>query len=397
MAEDPKERLTLGPSDGELQRRWKAVRTRMEAEKIDVLIMQSDNQYLGGYSQWFTDFPAVYGYSMTVIFPRNDEMTTITHGGTPPSDMGPPAWALRGVKTRLTANYFSSIHYSGTYDAELTVQTIKARKDKTVGVVNTRSMSYMFYEYILRNLPGVKFVDASDLVDELKAVKSAEEIGFLMKTVALQDAAMAYARTIIKPGRRDFEIIGDVIHKVTELGSEAQLVAGSSGPFGTPVGLQGRHSQNRVIKEGDQFTLMIEVNGPGGIYGEMGRCLFLGDVPAELRDANALLKETRDRTLKLLKPGADPKEIWDANNAYLVSKGQMPESRVFAHGQGYSLVERPAIRNDETMKLKANMNITVHPTVFSERYWLSMWDNWLITETGVSERLHKTPEEILSV
>ena len=111
---------------------------------------------------------------------------------------------------------------------------------------------------------------------------------------------------------------------------------------------------------------MIEVNGPGGIYGEMGRCLFLGDVPAELADANALLEETRDRTIKLLKPGADPKEIWDANNAFLVSKGQMPESRVFCHGQGYSLVERPAVRNDETMKLKANMNITVHPTVFFE-------------------------------
>lgn len=369
----------------------------MEAEKIDVLIMQSDNQYLGGYAHYFTDYPAQYGYAMTVIFPLNDEMTTITHGGTPPSDMGPPAWALRGVKARLTANYFSSIHYSGTYDAELVVQTIKARKDRTVGVVNTRALPYMFYDYVLKNLPGVKFVDASDLVDEIKAVKSEEEIGFLMKTVALQDAAMAWARTIIKPGRRDFEIIGDVINKVTELGSEAQLVLGGSGPAGTPVGLSNRHHQNRMVKEGDQFTLMIEVNGPGGIYGEMGRCLFLGDVPAELSDAQALLKETRDHTIRLLKPGADPKEIWNANNAFLVSRGQMPESRVFCHGQGYSLVERPCVRNDETMKLEPNMNITVHPTVFSDRYWLSMWDNWLITETGVSERLHKTPEEILSV
>jgi len=397
MAEDPKERLTLGASDQELQRRWKAVRTRMEAEKIDVLLMQSDNPHLGGYVAWFTDHQASHGYGTTVIFPLNDEMTTITHGGTPPSDMGPPAWTLRGTKARLTANYFSSVHYSGTYDAELVVQTLKARKDKTVGVVNTRTLPYMFYDYVLKHLPGVTFVDASDLVDEIKAVKSPEEIGFLMKTVALQDAGMAYARTIIKPGRRDFEIIADVIHKVTELGSEAQLVSGSSGPRGTPVGLSSRHTQNRMIKEGDQFTLMIEVNGPGGIYGEMGRCLFLGDVPAELKDANALLKETRDRTIKLLKPGADPKDIWDANNAFLVSKGQMPESRVFCHGQGYSLVERPAVRNDETMKLKANMNITVHPTVFSSTYWLSMWDNWLITETGVSERLHKTPEEILSV
>ncbi len=397
MTYDPKERLTLAPSDAEMERRWRAVRGRMEAEKIDVLVMQSDNPHLGGYVAWFTDYQASHGYAATVIFPLNDEMTTITHGGKPPSDMGPPAWAMRGVKTRLTANYFSSVHYSGAYDAELAVETIRARKDKTVGVVNPRTLPYPFYDYLLKNLPGVRFVDASDLVDEIKAVKSEEEIGFLMKTVALQDEALAYARTIIRPGRRDFEIIADVIHKVTELGSEAQLVSGSSGPAGTPVGLSSRHTQNRTIKEGDQFTLMIEVNGPGGIYGEMGRCLFLGDVPSELADAQALLKETRDRTIKLLKPGADPKAIWDANNAFLVSRGQMPESRVFCHGQGLSLVERPCVRNDETMKLAANMNITVHPTVMSDRYWLSMWDNWLITDSGVSERLHKTPEEILKV
>ncbi len=49
------------------------------------------------------------------------------------------------------------------------------------------------------------------------------------------------------------------------------------------------------------------------------------------------------------------------------------------------------------MKLKANMNITVHPLIASSRYWLSIWDNWLITETGVSDRLNKTPQEIFSV
>jgi Xaa-Pro aminopeptidase len=397
MNNEAKERLTLGPTDGELQRRWKAVRAEMEAGKIDVLVMQNDNQFLGGYTQWFTDYAPRAGYAMTIIFPFNDEMTTITHGGAPPSDVGPAAWTIRGAKTRLTANYFSSLHYSGTYDAELVVKTIKARKDRTVGVVNTRCLPYMFCEYVRRNLPGVKFVDATDIVDEIKAVKSAEEIGFLMGTVALQDAAMAYAKTVIKPGRRDFEIIADVIHKVMELGSEEQLVLGASGPLGTPVPIRGRHFQNRMVREGDQFTLMIEVNGPGGIYGEMGRCFIIGDVPAVLYDANELIKEIRNYTVSLLKPGADPKEIWDAYNKLVVTKGQLPESRVYAHGQGYSLVERPTIRNDEPMKLKANMNITVHPTVSSSTYWLSMWDNWLVTETGVSERLHKTPEEIFSI
>jgi Xaa-Pro aminopeptidase len=397
VAFDPKEKMTLSASDRELERRWKAVRARMAEEKMDVLVMQNSNQHLGGYVQYFIDIAARNAYPMTVIFPLKEEMTTITCGGKPPGDFGPPAWTMRGVRNRLTAPYFPSLHYSAAYDAELAVQTLKAWKGGVIGLVNKATMNGMYYEYLLKNLPGARFVDATDLVDEIKAVKSEEEIGFLMKTISLQDEAMAYARTVIRPGRRDFEIVADVIHKVTDLGSEEQLVIGGSGPLGTPVTPLKRQFQNRMVREGDQFTLMIEVNGPGGMYAEMGRCFFVGKVPAELYDAHELCKETQRYTVSLMKPGADPGDIWRANNEFLVSKGQLPETRLYAHGQGYDLVERPAIRDDEPMKLKPNMNITVHPTIGSGTLWVSVWDNWLITETGVSERLHKTPQEIFSV
>jgi len=397
MTHDPKEILTLAASDQELQRRWKAARARMEAEHIDVLVMQNANQWLGGYTQWFVDIPGRNAYPITVVFPLNDEMTTVTCGGRPPGDLGPPAWTMRGVKNRLTAPYFPSVYYSAVYDAELVVQTLKGRKDRTVGIVNTAQMSAMFYNYLLKNLPGVKFVDATEFIDELKAIKSEEEIGFIMKATALQDEAMTYARTAIRPGRRDFEIVADIVHKVTDLGSEEQLVIGGSAPFGIPAVPQKRHYQNRMVREGDQFTLMIEVNGPGSMYGEMGRCFFLGKVPAELYDAHEICKEAQSNTVKLLKPGADPGAIWRSNNEFLVGRGQAPETRLYAHGQGYDLVERPCIRDDEPMKLKPNMNITVHPTIGTSRLWVSVWDNWLITETGVSERLHKTPQEIFSI
>ncbi|HUJ90070.1 MAG TPA: hypothetical protein VLX12_07750, partial [Syntrophorhabdales bacterium] len=86
-----------------------------------------------------------------------------------------------------------------------------------------------------------------------------------------------------------------------------------------------------------------------------------------------------------------------ANNAFLVKHGMLPETRLYAHGQGYDLVERPAIRDDEPMKLKANMNITVHPTIGSDRLWVWVCDNYLITESGASPCLHKIPQKIFSV
>ena len=395
--DDPKQILTEAISNQELERRWVAVRERMREEKIDFLVMQNDNEWLGGYVKWFTDIPARNGYPLTVIFPIDDEMTTITCGGKPPGDLGPPVWTMRGVKRRLTAPYFRSLMYSNTYDAELTIETVKTKKKPKIGIIGKGSMSAMFYEHLLKNLPDATFLDATDMIDQIKAIKSDEEIALIKKTAALQDEAIEYAKTIIRPGRRDFEIIADVVHKVTLLGSEEQLVIGGSGPLGRPVPMQKRHFQNRVVREGDQFTLMIEVNGPGGMYAEIGRIYYLGKVPSELYDAYELCKETQKATLKLLKPGADPGEIWRANNEFLVRKGQLPETRLFAHGQGYDLVERPAIRDDEPMKLKTRMNITVHPIIGSERVWVWVCDNYLITESGVSECLHKSPQKIFEV
>lgn len=142
---------------------------------------------------------------------------------------------------------------------------------------------------------------------------------------------------------------------------------------------------------------MIEANGPGGMYSEIGRIFFLGRVPSNLQDAFETAKEIQQTTLRRIKPGADPVEIWEANNTLLQRRGFLPETRAYAHGQGYDLVERPLIRNDETMPLEANMNITVHPTIGSDKLWVWVCDNYLITESGVSGCLHRSPQEIYSI
>ena len=69
------ERLNKPISAAEMERRWAAVRSAMEAEAIDVLLMQNNNDHMGGYTKYFTDMPATNGYPHTIIFPRDDHMT----------------------------------------------------------------------------------------------------------------------------------------------------------------------------------------------------------------------------------------------------------------------------------------------------------------------------------
>lgn len=396
------EKIKVQISTQELERRWKAVRADMKDQGIDVLIMQNANQFLGGYVKWFTDVPAFNGYPTTVLFPREDEMTVINIGPKMShersmTDLSAKDWAFRGVKNRFTAPYFPSLHYSKTYDAELIVDLIKPMKDCTVGWVALGNIPAPFYEHIKTNLSAAKFTDATDLVDNIKAIKSDEEIDLIKKTAEIQDIAMEKAFKEVKPGKRDSEIMALTQNIVQNLGSEQQLIMAGSAPMGTPSPMLKRHFMHREMREGDQFTLMIEVNGPGGMYAELGRTCVLGKASDELLEACEIAKETQQVTIDLLKPGADPKDLLAANNEFLRSKGFPEEKRLYAHGQGYDLVERPAIRDDESMKLEANMNITVHPIIGSETLFSWMCDNYMITEEGASECLHKIPKKVFEL
>jgi Xaa-Pro aminopeptidase len=258
-------------------------------------------------------------------------------------------------------------------------------------------MPVTIYEYLRKHLTRSKFVDATDHIDQLMVVKSPEEMALIKRTAALQDAAMEHVRKSIRPGRRDFEILAEAQYSCVMQGSERQLILVGSGPQGMATRWQFRHFQNRVMREGDQVCVLIEVNGPGGFYTELGRIFTLGKPSQALQDAYGVAVEAQEVTLNLLKPGATPKDIWNANNQFLQKMGYKPERRLYAHGQGYDLVERPGIRPEEPMTIRPGMNLTVHPFAINEVAWAVVTDNYLVTDNGPGPCLHRTPKQIFPV
>ena len=78
-------------------------------------------------------------------------------------------------------------------------------------------------------------------------------------------------------------------------------------------------------------------------------------------------------------------------------RGLPPETRLYAHSQGYDMVERPLIRQDEPMPLAENMNLAVHPGYETGSIFAVICDNYLITRTGVSPCLHQTAKQVFEL
>ena len=291
------ERLFNPISTRELERRWAVVRKAMAERKIDALLMQNNNDWLGGYVRWFTDTPLSNGYPRSVVFPASDLMTVVdmgARGGRRKINGGDET--NRGVGEMIFTPAFTSVAYTDEYQAELVADELKRRGYRTIGWVASGAMPHKFVARIERELAGkAKFVDATEFVDRLKGIKSEEERDFIRKAAEMQDEIFKRLLTKIRPGMSDNDITALAQYEGRLLGSEQGLFLGSSAPLGQASRFIDRHLQARSLKRGEHFTLLIENNGPGGFYTEIARTIVLGQSI-----------ERTDRRLRIDEGGAGP-------------------------------------------------------------------------------------------
>ena len=297
-------------SQHELDRRWKALRERMAVKGIDYLVVQSQQRYVGGYFRWFTDIPGA-NYPNTVNFPQDDEMTIIGHGPSAPAPpANPPDWALRGVKEKINTPAFTNVWWEDAWDAEKVVEVIMRTKPKTVGLVGMGNMSAALCENVKKGLKGVNIINATDLVDEVRMVKSEEELMLHREAAYMHEMSYEVAKKAIRPGRTVSEVLAEVRFAQICAGSEEQQIAIMFGRVGSMH--QQQHSWGNVywrrkLKEGDIINMLMESSAPGGYWYDLRRFLSIGPVPQELQEAHAIAKEARSIMARHSKPGMLPR------------------------------------------------------------------------------------------
>ena len=396
---EPHERIRTRISDAELERRWSAVRAAMVDRKVDAIIMQSTNDWLGGYVKWFTDLPATNGYPRTVIFYAESPMTVIEMGPFEGRrDLGATDRLHRGVGVHMTTPSFTSIAATAEYDTKLAITDMASRSLKRIGLVGAGTLPHALIKKLTAACKGkTSIVDAADLVDTIKAIKSVEEISLIREAARLQDAVFAKVVSAIKPGMRDIDVTSIAQHEGQRLGSEQGIFLGGSAKIGIRSPFVPRFMQDRTLSKGDHLSLLIEINGPGGFYTEIARTIVLGKASSELLDGFAAVRAAQDYSLSLIKPGAPPAEILERHNAWMLQHLLPPEHRLYSHGQGYDMVERPLIRHDETMPLAAGMNLAVHPGYETDSIFAVICDNYIVEANGPSTCLHATEKKIFEV
>ncbi len=376
----------------ELERRWKAVREGMSEKNIDVLITVNNSHNYGYYIPWFLGiFP--HGYQSTVIFPLEGEMTVVAHM---PIDMR----FLRGVKEVLVAPQVPMFRSAWDADALKAVEALIKLRPENVGIVGLATMPAAYFQHLVKTFSNLIVDESTDLIDELRAVKSDVELRLILKTAAMNELSMEVASKAIRPGRKVYEVMADIRHSIHMEGQSSDLnayLAGCSAP-GEGIAFGGLPLWNKTVRKGEIFSFMNEAAGPGGYYLEHTRQFSVGESPKpKFENLVEEIVDIQNMMADKYRPDADPNEILEfARQVY--NEKNFPEgetSRLIGHSQGLDYVERPALTPyGESLKLKANMVMACHPGTSMYGYFAHISDDYLVTENG-GKRIHSTPQEIL--
>jgi Xaa-Pro dipeptidase len=254
----------------------------------------------------------------------------------------------------------------------------------------------------LKEILGPALVaEASNLVHNLKLVKSPSEIAYHRKSADIAAKALKALIDTVAEGRSELELAAAAYHTILKSGSAIpastmNLVTGERSCF-----VLGGPTERRQCR-GD--TGLVELGAAYRRYtSTLGRQWTLGAASTRLKDLCKLILEASDACMSEMRAGVPAIKPHEALKR-VIAKAGLDHYRQHTSGYGMAPGFPPSWGEPTNMfggskdMLQAGMVISVEPAVFikEERLGVRLIDNCLITETGV-EVLSRTPRDLIVV
>jgi Xaa-Pro aminopeptidase len=214
---------------------------------------------------------------------------------------------------------------------------------------------------------GLHIEDGHGLMQEVRSIKSADEIALLDHAAALVDGAYDELYRFLRPGVRENDCVALVNHYLYENGSdEVEAVNSISGERCSP---HPHVFSDRMIRPGDTayFDIIHAYNGYRTCY---YRTLNVGGANAAQREAYNRAREFMDNAISEIRPGASSADVvrhFPAAQEFGFATEEEAFGLQYCHGLGLSNWERPLMSRyhsfEHPVRLQTGMVFAI------ETYW----------------------------
>lgn len=269
-----------------------------------------------------------------------------------------------------------------------------------IGIERKSHALLPYYHDLLREALGeAELVDASELVTELRLIKSPAEIACMRQAGEVMDASVEAAWQALRPGVRECDVHAAVAAAMYRAGGEPPSVAP---PMGTgPRTLTQTHgaATTREVRAGDAFLLEV-----GGCYRRYHavcmRTASLGAPGARLRSMHAALRAATDAGLAAIKPGARTADLARLVHEELARHGYSRRGQHVGYGIGLGYpptwIDNLRIKETDAHVLQPGMTFLFHSGLVAPEgdVYAALGDPILVTPTGY-ERLTRLSRELM--
>jgi Xaa-Pro dipeptidase len=390
-------------SENEHKTRIQNVRKTLTERNLDALYLTSGVSffYLTGYSYIATERPAA------LVIPVDGEVTF----------MGPLLEIDHiPLKTRLIEAIRTYYDYPGRkhpIDHFAKFLRDMGLAEKSIGIDN-RTGAAGIWGYkgppITEKLPQAKFVLAKDIVQDMRLVKSDEEIDLLRESAKWTNLAHSLLQEYTVPDLWDFDVAfaasyeASIIMKKTlgpnylpQRWGRNPASASFRGQVGEMSAIPHSIATNRPLREGD-----VLVTGAGADVGgyscELERTMILGEPTVKQQRFFEVMLKAQDQALEALRPGVKCSSVDEATQRVFRKAGFAKLTRHHAgHGLGLEGHEPPWLDVGNDTVLEPGMVVSCEPGLYEPGFGgFRHSDTVLITQEG-AEPLTYYPRDLESL
>lgn len=236
----------------------------------------------------------------------------------------------------------------------------------------------------------------SDLVEQLRAVKDAGEIGAIRRAVAMAEQALERTLAALRPGLTETAVAGMLEQHLREAGSEAfpfpSIVA--SGPRSA---LPHARAGSRSLELGD-FVLLDFGAVADGYCSDITRTVVLGSASADQRAVYEIVREANVRASGAVRVGMRGMAADAVARDYIAACGYGDAfGHSLGHGIGLEVHEAPRLARTIEAPLAAGMVVTIEPGIYRPGWGgVRIEDDVLLTDTGAT-LLTAYPRHLLEI
>src|SRR5918995_7261244 len=179
------------------------------------------------------------------------------------------------------------------------------------GRIGVDQVNYSLVEAIAAHLPDIQLTDGDALMQQVRLVKTADEIAIIEESCAIGDSVTQRALESSKAGRRENEVAGDAMQTLFYLGGEMAHVITPFVASGEHMSPPHRICTDKLIRNGDLCFIDIGAMW-NGYFADIGRTTVVGRPTEQQRRIYRAVYEGLMAGRARVRPGPPDHEAADA-------------------------------------------------------------------------------------